>query len=76
MNVVQRNGATYTKRRIMFEFTIGTRFYYKGELCEVIEQGDWICRDCVFFRKSTCKDIICDEDFRRDHKWVIFKEVE
>ena len=76
MNVVLIDGATCTKRRIMFEFTVGTRFYYKGKLCEVIEQGNWICRDCVFFRKSAFKEMICNENFRRDHNWVLFKEVE
>lgn len=38
MNVVLIDGATCTKRRIMFELTVGTRFYYKGKFCEVIKQ--------------------------------------
>ena len=76
MNAVLGNGAMYTKRKIMFEFAVDTRFYYKGKLCEVIEQGNWSCSGCVFFRKSERKEMICDEDFRRDHNRVLFKEVE
>lgn len=72
---MQKSGAL-SMRKGMFEFNVGNRFYYKGKLCEVIEQGNYSCSGCVFFRKSACKDMICDEDFRRDHKWVLFKEVE
>lgn len=75
MNAVLGNGATYTKRRIMFEFTVGTRFYYKGKLCEVIERGDYHCSSCMFYCESACKNTICQEDLRRDHNWVLFKEV-
>ena len=78
MNVVPRNGATYIKRRTMFEFLIGTRFYYKGKLIEVKENLDLPCSDCIF--KPRRKDFYCkqkcDPNDRHDKKYVIFKEVE
>lgn len=47
----------------------------KGKLCEVVERGDCRCSGCVFYCESACKNTICQEDLRRDHNWVLFKEV-
>lgn len=73
------NGATCTKRSIMFEFLIGTRFYYKNKLVEVKENlhGE-PCSDCVFkpIRNNLYCKQNCDPDDRHDKKFVIFKEVE
>lgn len=61
----------------MFEFLIGTRFYYKGKLVEVKENLGLSCFDCVF--KPKRKDLYCkqncDPNDRHDKKYVIFKEV-
>ena len=77
MNVVPRNGATYTKRRIMFEFTIGTRFYYKGKLCEVVEPQSERCRECaVSYGFDECMMLDCRPSCRQDGKNVCFKWVE
>ena len=61
----------------MFEFLIGTRFYYKGKLVEVKENLDESCSNCVFNpkRKDLCCKQNCDPDERYDKKFVIFKEV-
>lgn len=61
----------------MFEFLIGTRFYYKGKFVEVKENLDLPCSDCIFKPKRKnlyCKQN-CDPDDRHDKKFVIFKEV-
>lgn len=61
----------------MFEFLIGTRFYYKGKLVEVKENLDLPCSGCIF--KPRRKDFYCkqncDPQDRHDKKYVIFKEV-
>ena len=62
----------------MFEFLIGTRFYYKGKLVEVKENIDGEpCDNCVFKprRKNLFCKQNCDSDERHDKKFVIFKEV-
>ena len=61
----------------MFEFLIGTRFYYNGKLVEVKENLDESCSNCVFKPKRndlSCKQN-CDQSERHDGKYVIFKEV-
>lgn len=61
----------------MVELTIGSRFYYKGKLCEVAEiENDFECRECVFDKKlSKCKKVKCCLGERHDFKSVFFKEV-
>ena len=61
----------------MFEFLIGTRFYYKGKLVEVKENSGEPCSDCVFkpIRNNLYCKQNCDPDDRHDKKFVIFKEV-
>ena len=61
----------------MFEFLIGTRFYYKGKLVEVKENLDLPCSECIFKPKRndlSCKQN-CDQSERHDGKYVIFKEI-
>lgn len=62
----------------MFEFLIGTRFYYKNKLVEVKENlhGE-PCSDCVFkpIRNNLYCKQNCDPQNRHDKKYVIFKEV-
>ena len=62
----------------MFEFLIGTRFYYKNKLVEVKENlhGE-PCSDCVFkpIRNNLYCKQKCDPQDRHDKKYVIFKEV-
>ena len=61
----------------MFEFLIGTRFYYKGKLVEVKENSGEPCSDCVFkpIRHNLYCKQNCDSQDRHDKKYVIFKEV-
>ena len=58
----------------MVEMTIGSRFYYKGKLCEVVE-GD--CnQDCVFSENhKKCNKSKCHASERHDKRFVCFKEV-
>ena len=62
----------------MVEMTIGSRFYYKDKLCEVVETGpDSICGKCVFGLdvKGKCKKSKCYSVDRHDGKSVYFREV-
>lgn len=76
MNAVLGNGAMYTKRKIMFEFTVGTRFYYKGELCEVSECMHCMAT-CVFNIENyeVCKMFVCENSKRKDGVGVFFERV-
>lgn len=57
----------------MIELIVGSRFIYKGKLCEVVE-GD--CnQDCVFFDHKKCEKAKCFWFIRHDDKNVCFKEV-
>lgn len=64
-------------RSRMFEFLIGTRFYYNGKLVEVKENLCEPCDNCVFkpIRNNLYCKQNCDPDERHDKKYVIFKEV-
>ena len=62
----------------MFEFLIGTRFYYKGKLVEVKDntRGEsW--SNCIVkpIRNNLYCKQNCDPSERHDGKYVIFKEV-
>ena len=61
----------------MFEFLIGTRFYYKGKLVEVKENPGEPCSNCIFkpIRNNLYCKQNCDPSERHDGKYVIFKEV-
>ena len=64
-------------RRTMIDLAVGTRFYYRGRLCEVIEVGSKsrYCEGCVI-RRDTCIELECDPEARHDGKEVCFKWVE
>ena len=62
------------------ELPIGTRFYFRGRLYEVVElEGDGLGHlQCAFYKRDEediCKVMICYEDERYDGKNVYFKEV-
>ena len=61
----------------MIDLAVGTRFYYRGRLCEVVEVGSKsrYCEGCVI-RRDTCIDLECDPEARHDGKEVCFKWVE
>lgn len=62
----------------MVELTIGSRFWYKDKLCEVIEtEGNFACDRCVFDAdvSGKCRKSKCCVDERHDGKGVYFREV-
>ena len=61
----------------MIELAIGTRFYYKGRLCEVVEIGYKLgcCFECDI-SDSKCDIMSCTPISRHDGKNVCFKWVE
>lgn len=63
----------------MVELTVGSRFWYKDKLLEVVKYEDDgpLCGRCVFdtdIRK--CRKAKCCESKRRDGNAVYFKEIE
>ena len=51
----------------MIELTVGTRFYYNGELCEVSSEQCWHCTDCVFNDDlASCRMFVCEQATRHD----------
>ena len=61
----------------MVEMTVGSRFYYKDKLCEVVETKSRVrCAECVFSTNDIiCPLINCTEEKRHDGKKVYFKEI-
>ena len=61
----------------MVEMTIGSRFWYKDKLCEVVEtETDFICGKCVFASNvRKCEKSKCNVYDRNDRKSVYFREV-
>lgn len=60
----------------MVELTVGSRFWYKGKLYEVVEsESGYMCRECVFLADGKCKKSKCYSDERHDGKIVYFSEV-
>ena len=59
----------------MIELAIGTRFYYKGRLCEVVETEYEHCQECVM-ECSDCVSLICESEGRQDNTEICFKYVE
>ena len=57
------------------ELPIGTRFYYKGKLCEVVETAYDHCSECVM-GCSDCVSLICESEGRQDGKEICMKQVE
>lgn len=59
----------------MIELTVGSRFYYKDKLCEVVEGGCCLS-DCVLKSSNKRNKVKCDSSERHDSADVCFKEVE
>ena len=59
----------------MIELAIGTRFYYKGRLCEVVETEYEHCQGGVM-ECSDCVSLICESENRQDNTEICFKLVE
>ena len=63
----------------MIELPIGTRFYYKGNLCEVVKLEDEYdyekCSKCDM-SFNECSVMNCSKKSREDGKSVCFKWVE
>lgn len=61
----------------MVEMTIGSRFWYKDKLLEVVkyEGVGKLCERCVFLDKVKCGKAKCCASERRDGNSVYFKEV-
>ena len=57
------------------ELPIGTRFFYKGRLCEVVETAYDHCSECVM-ECSDCISLVCESEGRQDGKNVCFKLVQ
>ena len=62
----------------MVELTVGSRFWYKDKLCEVVkcENNGQICGRCAFNGKLKCGKAKCCASERRDGNTVYFNEVE
>ena len=61
----------------MIDLAIGTRFYFKGRLCEVVEPQSDRCRECVVsYGYVECSMFVCRPSLRQDGKNVCFKWVE
>lgn len=62
----------------MVELTVGSRFYYKDKLLEVVKYEDDgpLCERCVFLGKVKCGKAKCCAFERRDGNAVYFKEIE
>ena len=60
----------------MVELTIGSRFWYKDKLCEVVE-GECFANNCVYKHMNKCIKVKakCSKNIRYDKKNVYFKEV-
>ena len=62
----------------MIELAVGTKFYYKGKLCEVSDEPSCIhCSDCVFTDDlDSCRMFACEQAIRQDKVGVFAKRVE
>lgn len=62
----------------MVELTIGSRFWYKDKLLEVVKYEDDgpLCGRCEFNGKLKCGKAKCCASERRDGNSVYFKEVD
>ena len=62
----------------MVELTIGSRFWYKDKLCEVVEEeSEFKCIRCrIYGDRRMCEESNCFADSRHDGKSVCFKRVE
>ena len=61
----------------MIELAVGTRFYYKGKLCEVSDEECVQCMNCVNDNDvASCQLFACGQEERKDKTEVFFKRVE
>ena len=62
----------------MVELTIGSRFWYKDKLCEVVEEESaFKCIACkIYGDRRMCEKANCSADSRHDGKSICFAEVE
>ena len=60
----------------MIDLALGTRFYYKGKLCKVVEtEYEYRCSECAL-SIDECSVMNCASVARKDGKNVCFKWVE
>ena len=59
----------------MVEMTIGSRFYYKDKLCEVVEEDCSGMNGVLNGDVRKCNKAKCHASERHDKKFVCFKEV-
>lgn len=60
----------------MIELAVGTRFYYKGKLCEVSDEECIHCMNCVNDNDvASCRLFACEQEERKDKTGVFFKRV-
>lgn len=59
----------------MIELAIGTRFYYKGRLCEVVKMKPEFCEKCVM-HSDDCNMMAYTSMSRQDNTEICFKWVE
>ena len=60
----------------MIELAVGTRFYYKGKLCEVSDEECVHCMNCVNDNDvASCRLFACEQKERKDKTGVFFKRV-
>lgn len=59
----------------MIDLAVGTRFYYNGKYCEVVEtEQDYKCAECDLSLNECC-NMGCGSEAREDGKNVCFKWV-
>ena len=60
----------------MIDLALGTRFYYNGKLCKVVEtEYDYRCSECDLSNDECC-NMSCGSGARKDGKNICFKWVE
>lgn len=60
----------------MIDLALGTRFYYNGKLCKVVEtEYDYMCAECDL-SINECSVMNCASGARKDGKNICFKWVE
>lgn len=60
----------------MIDLAVGTRFYYNGKYCEVVEtEQDYKCAECDLSLNECC-NMGCGSEAREDGKNVCFKWIE
>lgn len=78
--ITPNRGPAYrpNKELKMIELVVGSRFIYKGELCEVVKDSELgnSCALCVFkYGGKRCRKMKCTSTFRSDCNFVHFERV-